>query len=311
MKRKYQELLAVLIILFIYLGIFINPKLIIESGITSINIFKTRLFPSIFPFFVLASLLLNLGLADKISRKINFIIKRVFHIEGISSFIVVISIISGFPSGSKYISDCYKKGLINKRTANYLLTFTHFGNPLFILGTCGIVLNDITIAYKILIINIVANIILGIILRPKEIISSNYTLKNEKLTFMEALPNAINDAIKLLLFMLGSITFFMFFSKLLTSLLNLNDFYTVIITGILDLTSGVSMVNTLNISSYLQGLIVLSFITFGSLSVHLQVINNIKEQDLSYKYFFIGRIIETSLALHTLSAIVNWTSNSK
>ena len=297
MKRKYQELLAVLIILFIYLGIFINPKLIIESGITSINIFKTRLFPSIFPFFVLASLLLNLGLADKISKKINFVIKRIFHIEGISSFIVVISIISGFPSGSKYISDCYKKGLISKKTANYLLTFTHFGNPLFILGTCGIVLNNITIAYKILIINIVANIILGIILRPKEVISSNYTLKNEKLSFMEALPNAINDAIKLLLFMLGSITFFMFFSKLITSTLHLNNFYSVITTGILDLTSGISMVNTLNISNYLQGLIVLSFITFGSLSVHLQVINNIKEQDLSYKYFFMGRIIETFLAL--------------
>ena len=297
MKRKYQELLAVLIILFIYLGIFINPKLIIESGITSINIFKTRLFPSIFPFFVLASLLLNLGLADKISKKIDFLIKRIFHIEGISSFIVVISIISGFPSGSKYISDCYKKGLIGKKNANYLLTFTHFGNPLFILGTCGIVLNNITIAYKILIINIVANITLGIILRPKEVISSNYTLKNEKLSFMEALPNAINDAIKLLLFMLGSITFFMFFSKLITSTLHLNNFYSVITTGILDLTSGISMVNTLNISNYLQGLIVLSFITFGSLSVHLQVINNIKEQDLSYKYFFMGRIIETSLAL--------------
>lgn len=297
MKRKYQELLAVLIILFIYLGIFINPKLIIESGITSINIFKTRLFPSIFPFFVLASLLLNLGLADKISKKIDFLIKRIFHIEGISSFIVVISIISGFPSGSKYISDCYKKGLISKKTANYLLTFTHFGNPLFILGTCGIVLNNITIAYKILIINIVANITLGIILRPKEVISSNYTLKNEKLSFMEALPNAINDAIKLLLFMLGSITFFMFFSKLITSTLHLNNFYSVITTGILDLTSGISMVNTLNISNYLQGLIVLSFITFGSLSVHLQVINNIKEQDLSYKYFFMGRIIETFLAL--------------
>ena len=51
------------------------------------------------------------------------------------------------------------------------------------------------------------------------------TLKNEKLTFMEALPNAINDAIKLLLFMLGSITFFMFFSKLITSTLHLNNFY--------------------------------------------------------------------------------------
>ena len=100
MKRKYQELLAVLIILFIYLGIFINPSLIIESGITSINIFKTKLFPSIFPFFVLASLLLELGLATKISKKLNPLFKRLFHVEGNSSFIILVSIISGLPSGS-------------------------------------------------------------------------------------------------------------------------------------------------------------------------------------------------------------------
>ena len=297
MKKKYQELFAVLIILFLYLGIFIKPSLIIESGILSINIFKTKLFPSIFPFFVLASLLLELGIATKISNKINPIFKRLFHVEGNSSFIILVSMISGFPSGSKYIADSLRDKTIDRNTANYLLTFTHFANPLFVLGTCGLILNNLSLAYKILIIQIVSNLILGIILRPRKIKSFKNISKFHNKTILEALPKAINESIKLLLFMLGSITFFMFFSKLLTSLINLNDFYTVIITGILDLTSGVSMVNTLNISSYLQGLIVLSFITFGSLSVHLQVINNIKEQDLSYKYFFIGRIIETSLAL--------------
>ena len=69
MKKKYQELLAVLIILFIYIGIFLKPTLIIESGINSLNIFKTKLFPSIFPFFVLSYLILDLGLATKISNK--------------------------------------------------------------------------------------------------------------------------------------------------------------------------------------------------------------------------------------------------
>ena len=68
-------------------------------------------------------------------------------------------------------------------------------------------------------------------------------------------------------------------------------------TGILDLTSGISIVNTLGLSRDLMGLIILSFITFGSFSVHIQVINNIKEQDLSYKYFFLGRIIETAIAI--------------
>ena len=297
MKKKYQELFAVLIILFLYLGIFINPSLIIESGISSINIFKTKLFPSIFPFFVLASLLLELGIATKISNKLNPIFKRLFHVECNSSFIILVSIISGFPSGSKYVVESYKNKTINKTTANYLLTFTHFANPLFILGTCGLILNSLSLAYKILIIQIISNLILGIILRPKEIISSKKINNYQNKSFLEALPKAINDAIKLLLFMLGSITFFMFFSKLLTSFLSLNPFFETIITGILDMTSGISLVPSINTTNYIRGLIVLTFITFGSFSVHLQVLNNIKEEDLEYKYFFFGRIIETSIAL--------------
>ena len=297
MKKKYQELFAVLIILFLYLGIFINSSLIIESGISSINIFKTKLFPSIFPFFVLASLLLELGIATKISNKLNPIFKRLFHVEGNSSFIILVSIISGFPSGSKYVVESYKNKTIDKTTANYLLTFTHFANPLFILGTCGLILNSLSLAYKILIIQIISNLILGIILRPKEIISSKKINNYQNKSFLEALPKAINDAIKLLLFMLGSITFFMFFSKLLTTSLSLNSFFETIITGILDMTSGISLVTSIDTTNYIRGLLVLTFITFGSFSVHLQVLNNIKEEDLEYKYFFFGRIIETSIAL--------------
>ena len=297
MKKKYQELFAVLIILFLYLGIFINPSLIIESGISSINIFKTKLFPSIFPFFVLASLLLELGIATKISNKLTPIFKKLFHVEGNSSFIILVSIISGFPSGSKYIVESYKNKTIDRNTANYLLTFTHFANPLFILGTCGIILNSLSLAYKILIIQIISNLILGIILRPKEIITSKKINNYQNKSFLEALPKAINDAIKLLLFMLGSITFFMFFSKLLTSFLSLNPFFETIITGILDMTSGISLVSSIDTTNYIRGLLVLNFITFGSFSVHLQVLNNIKEEDLEYKYFFMGRILQTSIAL--------------
>lgn len=296
MKRKYQELLAVLIILFLYLGIFINPSLIIESGISSINIFKTKLFPSIFPFFVLASLLLELGLATKISIKLNPLIRKIFHVEGNSSFIILVSLISGFPSGSKYIVESLKTKSISKDTANYLLTFTHFANPLFVLGTCGLILNSISLAYKILIIQILSNLILGIIIRPKEIISSKITNNHQNKSFLEALPKAINDAIKVLLFMLGSITFFMFFSKLLTTTLSLNPFFNTILTGLLDMTSGISLVNTIDTTNYIKGLLVLTFITFGSFSVHLQVLNNIKEVDIDYKYFFLGRIIQTSIA---------------
>ena len=248
-------------------------------------------------YFLPYSHSLLLGIATKISNKLNPLFKRLFHIEGNSSFIILISIISGFPSGSKYITESLKDKTIDNVTANYLLTFTHFANPLFILGTCGLILHNLSLAYKILIIQIISNLILGIILRPKK----TKTLKNianyQNKTLLEALPKAINDAIKLLLFMLGSITFFMFFSKLLTSFLSLNPFFETIITGILDMTSGINLVPSINTTNYIRGLLVLTFITFGSFSVHLQVLNNIKEENLEYKYFFFGRVIETAIAL--------------
>ena len=137
---------------------------------------------------------------------------------------------------------------------------------------------------------------MGIILRPKS--SESFKISPYKAnSFLEALPNAINEAVKLLLFMLGSITFFMFLAKLISSFFNLNPFITTIITGLLDLTSGISLVGNLSLDLTIKGLIILSFITFGSLSVHIQVLNNIKEQDISYKYFLMGRIIQTALAL--------------
>lgn len=63
------------------------------------------------------------------------------------------------------------------------------------------------------------------------------------------------------------------------------------------MTSGISLVPTISTNNYIRGLIVLTFITFGGFSVHLQVINNIKEENIEYKYFLLGRILQTSIAL--------------
>ena len=65
----------------------------------------------------------------------------------------------------------------------------------------------------------------------------------------------------------------------------------------MDLTSGINLVPTLSISIELKALLMLIFITFGSLSVHLQVINAIKNTNLSYTNFFIGRILETIISI--------------
>jgi len=208
------------------------------------------------------------------------------------------SIISGFPSGAKYIAKDYNNNYISKEEGNQLLLFTHFANPLFVLGTCGILLNSKRLAYKILLCQLLANIILGILVRPKEItISKEKEVVSTTPSLISILPDAIIEAMEVLIFMLGSITIFQFFTNCLLLFTNESVFFKTIFTGIMDLTSGISLVPNLSISLELKALIMLIFITFGSLSVHLQVINAIKSTNLSYTNFFIGRILETVIAV--------------
>lgn len=299
MKRKYHYLLVFIIIMFSYLGIFCFPKVMINSSINALLIFREKLFPSIFPFFVLSFLFINMGYPLILNKYFKNITRKVFHLSENTSFILLMSIISGFPSGAKYIVKDYSNNYITKEEGNQLLLFTHFANPLFVLGTCGILLNSKRLAYKILICQLFANIILGILVRPKEITISpkKEVVSTTTPSLISILPDAINEAMEVLIFMLGSITIFQFFTNCFLLFTNETVFFKTIFTGIMDLTSGINLVPTLSISIELKALLMLIFITFGSLSVHLQVINAIKNTNLSYTNFFIGRILESIIAV--------------
>lgn len=299
MKRKYHYLLVFIIIMFSYLGIFCFPKVMINSSINALLIFREKLFPSIFPFFVLSFLFINMGYPLILNKYFKNITRKIFHLSENTSFILLMSIISGFPSGAKYIVKDYSNNYITKEEGNQLLLFTHFANPLFVLGTCGILLNSKRLAYKILICQLFANIILGILVRPKEITISpkKEVVSTTTPSLISILPDAINEAMEVLIFMLGSITIFQFFTNCFLLFTNETVFFKTIFTGIMDLTSGINLVPTLSISIELKALLMLIFITFGSLSVHLQVINAIKNTNLSYTNFFIGRILESIIAV--------------
>lgn len=299
MKRKYHYLLVFIIIMFSYLGIFCFPKVMINSSINALLIFREKLFPSIFPFFVLSFLFINMGYPLILNKYFKNITRKVFHLSENTSFILLMSIISGFPSGAKYVVKDYSNNYITKEEGNQLLLFTHFANPLFVLGTCGILLNSKRLAYKILICQLFANIILGILVRPKEITISpkKEVVSTTTPSLISILPDAINESMEVLIFMLGSITIFQFFTNCFLLFTNETVFFKTIFTGIMDLTSGINLVPTLSISIELKALLMLIFITFGSLSVHLQVINAIKNTNLSYTNFFIGRILESIIAV--------------
>ena len=168
MKRKYHYFFPFLIFACAYIFLFATPSIFITAAKNALTLFKGTLFPSIFPFFVLAFLLLNSGCLDLVKKQLEKPMQFIFHLSGKGAFILLLSIISGFPSGSKYIAKLYNEKALTKKESQILLMFTHFANPLFILGTCTLLLQDKKLALLIFISQLLSNLLLGILIRPKE-----------------------------------------------------------------------------------------------------------------------------------------------
>ena len=164
MKNKLIQLS----LFVIFISLIINPKIIASSMNESIVVFITILFPSIFPFFLISDLLINYNFHAILNKYFSKLNNFLFHTSNSSNFIIIMSMLSGFPSGSKYIKTLYDKKTLDIDKANYLITFTHFANPLFVLTLTRKIFINSYIPYIILFSHIFSNIIIGIIIRPKK-----------------------------------------------------------------------------------------------------------------------------------------------
>ena len=66
--------------------------------------------------------------------------------------------------------------------------------------------------------------------------------------------------------------------------------------GILEITIGIEMLGSLELSIMYRTVIASCFLAFGGLSVHMQIISQITGTKIKYRYFFIGRLFQIILS---------------
>ena len=309
MKKILSNVLLLLIMILISVEVLIESADVLESVKFSFNIWENSIFPSLFPFFVIGNILIDLGFPKLLGTLLKDVMYKLFKINGTGAFIIILSILSGFPSSAKYTKELYLNGEINDKEATKLLTFTHFSNPLFILGTLSITfLNNKEIGMCILISHYIGNLFIGLIFR-NYYISKKYTtkvsLKNAIISmnssrtdksFGQMLSNAITSSISTLLLILGTVTIFLVLTTLINNNLSVSLYYKSIINGIFEMTQGLKYLSMLKIPLYKQALISVFFISFGGLSVHMQVLSIISDTKIKYFPYFISRILHASIS---------------
>ena len=283
-SKRILILVTLTILLFLYIS---NSTLIINEFIKYTNIFLTKLFPATFIFFTISSLLIDYGIIE--------IFIKYFRINTSSFYIILMSMISGFPSGSKYIKDLYQKNLITKNSATKLLMYTHFPNPLFILGTVNLIIHDNNLTIKILLSIILSNFILLILNPPKNNITfqNNYTPPKN---FAISLSNSIFSTFKTITIIYGNSIFFFLIATIISKYLYLNVNQYILLNGFFDLTKGI-ISTTLIPNNIIQSIYITTFISFGGISIHMQVKSILEDTSLNYKNFLIGRILGTIISI--------------
>ena len=279
---------------------------------------------------------MNTNFVNSIGRFLNKIMKPLFNIRGEGAFAFIMGLISGYPVGAKIACNFRENNICSKEECERLLSFTNNSGPLFIIGTVGIsMFGNSTIGLLLLITHILACITVGFIFRFWKINSysheyvrnknSNYK-KNKNVTLSnlgEVLGKSISNSISTILMIGGFVVIFSSIisilraSGILNSLVILltpafnflhldSSFISGIITGLLEITNGISFISSINIKHISINIIITAFLLgCGGLSVLLQVWSITSKTDLSIKPYFYGKLLHGILAAVYTFIIIN------
>jgi len=299
MMRKILNIIVIVITLFMLYKVVVEKMLVYNSINYALNIWVKNLIPTLFPFFIISDILINFNFTFYIPKILKKMCKFLFNITDNMITILMLSVISGFPSNARNTRTLYDKGLITLDEANHILIFSHFSNPLFILTTVSIFFfNNTDVGIILLISHYLSNLILGILFRNYfSHDDNNDNIKDfKKIDFGSILIGSIKKSVDTILLICGIIVIFMLLSSIIINTFDFNIYNSMLIKGLLEITIGIEALGKLNISMIYKLVIASCFLAFGGFSVHMQVISQITGTEIKYKFFVIGRLFQMILA---------------
>jgi len=310
---KLSANIYIVSILLLIVILVIIPELSIKTFFNGILLWATKILPALLPFFILTKLLSYTSFTTTIGKFLSPITKKFFGVGGISGYVYIMSILSGYPLGAKLTSDLYQAKQITSKQAKTICSFTSTSGPLFILGTVGIgFFESKELGIIVLASHFLSAILNGLIYKNKEKKDNNVCLTNNiPDNFLnDAMTNSITSVMIVggfiaLFYMILSIANYLNLFKLpifLLSKVGINaNISNAILSGIVEVTTGISLLSRSNISFKLSCIITSFLVSFGGISIHAQAFCFMKNFEMKYKTFFIQKVTHA-----IISASVTW-----
>lgn len=296
--NKVKNYFTIFLLFTIIYLLFRYNYILNVSVLNAVELWLTKVFPSLFIMFIINDIIINTKVLDNIIGLISPIFNKIFNTTKLSCEAFILSLISGTPTSAFIIKELLLNNSISVDDANKLISFTYFSNPLFLYNILNITFNKY-ITLKIIIIHYISNLIIGLLFRKNTSIDENYLINksSNSTNIIKLLPLAIKKSINTLLMILGTITFYMIITNLLIKIFNFSNITELLIKGILEITQSLNILPLIKVQSNIKEIIALAIISFGGLSIHTQVLDIINDTKISFKNFLVGRILHVLISI--------------
>jgi sporulation integral membrane protein YlbJ len=225
------------------------------------------------------------------------------------TFVIIVSILCGYPLGAKYACDIYEQGLIDLKTCQRLINIASNTSPLFAIGSVGTaMLGSSHIGYILLISNYLSCFIMGIFLPGKSIsekIIHNDPENNNK-NIGNIVKHSVDNSITTCLSIGGFVILFSVITNMIKSnilfdiavrniniLKNINkELISGALLGLIEMTNGCYLISIASIDMYIKVIVISFLLAFSGLSIISQVHSFTYKYNLSMKKYIFRKLIQ-------------------
>ena len=314
-EQKVRDALVGLALLTATAGLVAAPGEAIAGAKDGLLLCFNVIVPSLFPFFVLSSLVVDLGLAAYLGRAMEGLMRPLFRVSGSCAAAVALGFIGGYPVGARTALQLYQQGLCSKTEAERLLSFCNNSGPAFILGVVGAgIFGDSRVGLLLYLTHALASLLVGLLFRfygggrRDGRAHTAHSKPIQTVTLPAAFTGAVARALQSTLGICAFVVFFAVVLRLLSAygvlsavaaLLSLAGFEAEwarrLVAGLLELSSGVA---SLQGGAHLAGRVSMAAFMLGwaGLSVHCQVLSFLVDSGLSAKVYLAGKLCHGLIA---------------
>ena len=289
MKRCKTLLLSVLLGAF-SAALILESTRCVEAARSALSLCAKTLVPTLFPFFVLSSLVVSC-LGEALGAAAGGLMHPLFSLGGAGGSALALGLLGGYPVGARTAGELYRDGLLSRAEAEQLLSFCGNCGLGFILGFCGAGVFGATRAGAYLfLVHVLSAILTGILLR-KRLPTSAAKPRRRAPSLAAAFPAAVTNACRGIL---NVCAFVVLFSVLLALLpAPKSALAHAALFGFFELTGGVAALPPTK-----EGFVLCAaMLAWGGLSVHAQTLAVLENTTLSLRRYFLGKALQTALSI--------------